>query len=187
MYWEDGGWLLWLDIVIGWHSCVFHAHHCLHRKTREKMFLPDVPGLVFDVLQTQKLRDLYRWQSVSDIHLVSKEEDGDPSVLNVWRQRWKSCWQTGRLTAGGKGWWTKTVWKEKMSLKFSILDPDTKIKSIKEMGWVNHRPGWFSNVSSSSLATTILSLSALSMTNMIACPSLRNKNRSQDTALSHQE
>lgn len=40
-------------------------------------------------------------------------------------------------------------------------------------------PGWFSNVSSSSLATTILSLSALSMTKMIAWPSLTNKKKSQ--------
>lgn len=40
---------------------------------------------------------------------------------------------------------------------------------------VHALPGWFSNVSSSSLATTILSLSALSMTNMIAWPSLKNE------------
>lgn len=38
-------------------------------------------------------------------------------------------------------------------------------------------PGWFSNVSNSSLATTILSLSALSMTKMIAWPSLRKRRK----------
>lgn len=56
---------------------------------------------------------------------------------------------------------TKTIWKSKN----------------KVQGLMKDRPGWLSNVSSSSLATTILSLSALSMTNMMACPSLRNKNR----------
>lgn len=87
----------------------------------------------------------------------------------------------GRITAEGKGRGANNIWKEKYP---SILDHYTKLKSTKETGWMNHRPGWFSNVSSSSLATTILSLSALSMTNMIACPSLRNPNRSKDTALS---
>lgn len=42
-------------------------------------------------------------------------------------------------------------------------------------------PGWFSNVSSSSLATTILSLSALSITNMIAWPSLQENKRKMKT------
>lgn len=65
---------------------------------------------------------------------------------------------------------TKIIWKSKN----------------KVQGLMKDRPGWLSNVSSSSLATTILSLSALSMTNMMACPSLRNKNRSQDTESSHQ-
>lgn len=41
-------------------------------------------------------------------------------------------------------------------------------------------PGWFSNVSNSSLATTILSLSALSMTKMIAWPSLRKKKKAEE-------
>lgn len=148
------------------------------------MFLPDVPGFIFDVLQTQKLRDLHWRQSVSDIHLVSKEENGNPPVLNVWRQRWEIMlikWQImcrrKRIRKGRSG--------KAKSLTLSIFGCYTKIKCNKETGQKKHRPGWFSNVSSSSLATTILSLSALSMTNMIACPSLKNNNGSQNTELSH--
>lgn len=47
------------------------------------MFIPDVPGFVFNVLQTEQLRHLDRRQSIPDIHLVSKEQDGDPPVLHV--------------------------------------------------------------------------------------------------------
>lgn len=51
------------------------------------MPLPDVPGFVFDVLQAEQLWDLDCRQSISDIHLVSKEQDGDPPMFNIFTER----------------------------------------------------------------------------------------------------
>lgn len=45
--------------------------------------LPDVPGFVFDVLQTQHLRDLDWRQSVPQVCLVGEEEYRDLFVADI--------------------------------------------------------------------------------------------------------
>lgn len=50
---------------------------CLHA-------LPDVPRLVFDLLQTQHLRDLDRRHGVPQVHLVCKEQDWHLFAVDVW-------------------------------------------------------------------------------------------------------
>lgn len=66
------------------------------------MFIPDVPGFVFDVLQTQELWDFDWRQSVSDIHLVSEEQDGDPPVFNVCGESERD--EAGRLVLESSCW-----------------------------------------------------------------------------------
>lgn len=102
--------------------------------------LPDVPWLVFDILQTQHLRDLIGRHSILQIHLVGKEQHWDLFAAHIWTQS-------------------------------AIL----VIASLCHLDMANVVlcvPSWFRRVSSSSLATTIRSLSPLSMTNMTAWLSL---------------
>ena len=53
---------------------------------------------------------------------------------------------------------------------YPVIDPQSRASSQRPLLW--DWPGWLRRVSSSSFATTILSLSALSITNMMAWPSL---------------
>lgn len=72
------------------------------------MFIPDVPGFVFDVLQTEQLWDLDRRQSIPDIHLVSKEQNGDPPVFNICSES-----ERGDVSSTNEKQYceTKTTWK----------------------------------------------------------------------------
>lgn len=46
--------------------------------------LPDVPGFVFDVLQTQHLRDFDRRHGAVQIHLVGEEQYWNPFAADIW-------------------------------------------------------------------------------------------------------
>ena len=114
--------------------------------------------------------------------------DGWTASPTQWTWVWvssRSWWRTGKpgvlQSMGsqrvGHDWVTELNWYSVNNMfcwikEQNIID-DPKAQTLQTERH-RHVPGWFRRVRSSSLATTILNLSLLSMTKIMACPSLCN-------------